>query len=93
MPSGVLPALVFVKVLILTDLYSGGMHFFTIIGMLFGAAIYAEVYPAMESSVLTWGNFGKITLPDVTGINEWILIVLLIIIFFLLFRFLGKKGL
>lgn len=66
---------------------------FAIIGMLFGAAIYAEVYPAMKSSVLTWGNFGKITLPGVTGINEWILIIILIIIFILLFRFFEKKGL
>ena len=66
---------------------------FAIIGMLFGAAIYAEAYPAMKSSVLTWGNFGKITLPGVTGINEWILIIILIIIFILLFRFFEKKGL
>ena len=66
---------------------------FAVIGMLFGAAVYAEVYPAMESSVLKWGNFGKITLPGVLGINAWIVIVVLIIIFILLFRFFEKKNL
>jgi len=66
---------------------------FALIGMLLGAAIYAEVYPAMKSTVLTWGNFGKLTLPEVLGINAWILIVILTIIFVLLFYFLEKKKL
>ena len=29
-----------------------------IFGMLFGAAIYAEVYPLMKKTILTWGDFG-----------------------------------
>lgn len=48
-----------------------------ILGMLAGAAIYAEAYPAMKKTVLTWGAYGKITLPEVLGINHWLLIVLL----------------
>ena len=31
-------------------------------GMLFGAAVFGEVYPIMRKSVLTWGDFGKITI-------------------------------
>ena len=66
---------------------------FALIGMLLGAAIYAEVYPTLKSSVLTWGNYGKITLPSVLGVNEWILIVFLTIIYVLLFYFFEKKKL
>ena len=66
---------------------------FALIGMLLGAAIYAEAYPAMKATVLTWGNFGKLTLPDVLGINAWILIVILTILFILLFYFFEKKKL
>ena len=61
--------------------------------MVLGAAIYAEVYPAMKSSVLKWGNFGKITLPGVLGINEWIIIIILTIIYILLFYYFEKKNL
>src|SRR4030042_6406257 len=35
-----------------------------ILGMLLGAAFYAEAYPAMQKTVLTWGDFGKITIPQ-----------------------------
>ena len=31
-----------------------------ILGMLVGAAIFAEVYPFFKKTVLTWGDFGKI---------------------------------
>ncbi len=66
---------------------------FGLLGMLLGAAIYAEMYPAMKGTVLTWGNFGKITLPSVLGINHWIVIVILVVAFIVLFRWFEKKGL
>ena len=66
---------------------------FGLLGMLLGAAIYAELYPAMKGTVLTWGNFGKITLPSVLGINHWIVIVILVVAFIILFRWFEKKGL
>lgn len=50
-----------------------------IFGMLFGAAIYAEVYPLVKKTILTWGDFGKITLPEILGLNHWIIIVLFVI--------------
>ncbi|NJD39966.1 MAG: YeeE/YedE family protein [Geobacter sp.] len=62
-------------------------------GMLAGAALFAELFPAMKASVLTWGNFGKITLPQLLGINHWFVIVPFIAGTILLFRWLEKKGL
>jgi hypothetical protein len=36
---------------------------FSLLGMILGAGLYAEFYPIMKGTVLTWGDFGKITLP------------------------------
>ena len=64
-----------------------------ILGMLAGAALFAEAYPGIKSTVLTWGNFGAITVPQVLGINHWPIIIPLIIGGILLFRWFEKKGL
>ena len=66
---------------------------FGLLGMILGAAIYAEMFPLMKATVLTWGNFGKITLPSALGINHWIVIVVLVAAFIGLFRWFEKKGL
>lgn len=64
-----------------------------ILGMLAGAALYAEAYPALKGTVLTWGDLGKITLAQVLGINQWIVIVILVIACLLLFSWFERKGL
>jgi hypothetical protein len=64
-----------------------------IVGMLCGAALYAEAYPTMKATVLTWGDFGKITLPQVLGVNHWFIILLFIIGGLYLFRWFERKGL
>jgi uncharacterized membrane protein YedE/YeeE len=67
--------------------------FWGILGMLFGAAVYAELYPQLKATVLTWGNFGKITLPQVLGINHWLIVVAMIVLALGMFRWFEKKGL
>ena len=64
-----------------------------IIGMLAGAALFAEAYPALKSTVLTWGDLGKITVPQVLGINHWPVIIVFAVLVVLLFRWFEKKGL
>jgi len=64
-----------------------------VLGMLVGAAVYAELYPAMKASVLTWGALGAITLPDVLRVSPWILIPLLTAAFVALFWLFEKKKL
>ncbi|MBN2516078.1 MAG: YeeE/YedE family protein [Deltaproteobacteria bacterium] len=63
-----------------------------ILGMMAGAALYAEAYPAMKSSILTWGNYGKITLSSILGWNHWVVIVVLSIIYVGLFYLFEKKN-
>jgi uncharacterized membrane protein YedE/YeeE len=66
---------------------------FGLLGMILGAGLYAEAYPLMKETVLTWGDFGKITIPTALGINHWIVIIILIAAFIALFRWFEKKGL
>jgi uncharacterized membrane protein YedE/YeeE len=64
-----------------------------ILGMILGAGLFAEAYPMLKETVYTWGNLGKITLPQVLGINHWVIIPIFIGFALLLFRWFEKKGL
>ena len=64
-----------------------------IFGMLAGAALFAEVYPVISETILQWGEQGSITLPQILGISEWIVISIFIIIGCTFFYWLEKKGL
>jgi len=64
-----------------------------ILGMLVGAGLYAEAYPAMKETVLRWGDLGKITLPQILGVTHWLIIPIFVFGGLLLFRWFEKKGL
>ena len=64
-----------------------------IAGMLVGAALYAESYPLMKITVLTWGDFGKITVPQLLGVNHWPVIAVFVAAGVLVLRWFEKKGL
>lgn len=61
-----------------------------VLGMLTGAGLYAEAYPYLSKKFLKICDYGKITLPDYTGVNHWIIIAglaaLILILFFLFER-------
>lgn len=62
-------------------------------GMLLGAALYAELFPLLKRTILTWGDYGKITIPQVLGVNHWIVIASFLVCGLLLFRWFEKRGL
>ena len=64
-----------------------------ILGLLVGAAIFAEAYPGLKKTVLTWGDFGKLTLPQVFGVSHWVIIALFVIGGLALFWWFEKRGL
>jgi hypothetical protein len=64
-----------------------------LLGMLCGGALYAWAYPFMKANIIPIGNFGKITLPQVLGINHWIVIVVFAIVVVSFFRLFEKKSL
>ena len=64
-----------------------------ILGMIVGAALFAEAYPTLKETVYTWGDLGRITVPQVLGVNHWVVIPLFIIGAVLVFWWFEKKGL
>jgi len=64
---------------------------FAILGMLTGAAVFAELYPFFLSTVMSWKDFGKIGLPDALGINHWFIIPVFFAAVIALFKLFEKK--
>jgi len=42
-----------------------------ILGILIGAGLYSEVYPFIQNNLLKLGDYGKLTLPTVLGVEPW----------------------
>ena len=66
---------------------------FGVIGMVVGAGMYAEMYPFFKSTVLAWSDLGKVGLPEVLGVNHWIIAMVFALMTLGLFRWFEKKGL
>lgn len=64
-----------------------------ILGGVAGAAAYAEVYPQVKAGLDTWANFGKLTLPTALGVNHWVVIVPLAVVYLAVFALFEKRGL
>ncbi len=66
---------------------------FAVAGMVAGAALYAELFPFIKSTVLTWKDFGKIGLLEVLSVSQWVIIPLFWTGTISLFFWFEKKGL
>ncbi len=64
-----------------------------VLGMLCGGALYAVIYPFMKAHIISIGKYGKIGVPQLIGINHWIVTIALAVLTILLFRFFEKKNL
>lgn len=64
---------------------------FAVIGMVVGAAVYAEFYPFFKSTVLAWKDFGKIGLPEAIDISQWIITPIFWVVAIALFFLFEKK--
>lgn len=72
----------------------GRLHaVFAIIGMVMGAALYAEMYPFFKSTVLAWKDFGKIGLQEALSVPLWVVIPIFWAGTVSLFLWFEKKGL
>jgi uncharacterized membrane protein YedE/YeeE len=66
---------------------------FAIVGMVAGAAVYAELYPFFKTTVLASKDFGKIGLPEALGVSQWVIIPFFWAGTISLFVWFEKKGL
>ncbi len=65
---------------------------FAILGMLLGAAIYAELYPFFKATVLALKDYGKIGLPESLGVSPWLLVLLFWLVALGIFYLFEKKN-
>ena len=63
------------------------------LGMILGAALYAELYPFFKATVLSWRDYGKIGLVETLGVSPWVLVAGFWAICLPLFAWFEKKGL
>ena len=46
-----------------------------VVGILLGSGLYAVAYPWLQRHVLARGEFGAVTLPELLGVNPWIVVL------------------
>ena len=63
-----------------------------VLGMMAGAAFFAEIYDTLRTSLLKWYDLGPVTLADVTKLPAWLLLGVLSLGALLLFRMLERGG-
>lgn len=64
-----------------------------ILGIVIGAGLYSEVYPLIQNNLLKMGNYGKLTLPGLLGVNHWVVIIPMVVACGALLIWLDRKGL
>jgi uncharacterized protein len=64
---------------------------FGVLGMLGGAAIFAEIYGGLTRTLLTWFDLGPVTLPELMNVPAWLVFGVLIAATGLLFRVLRSE--
>ena len=64
-----------------------------VLGILLGAGIFAAIYPRMQKVILTKGDFGELTLPQLLRVNPWIVVIPVVIILSGILLLLERAGL
>lgn len=71
----------------------GSRHaIFGVLGMLAGAAVFAEMQPWLNKTVLKVGDLGKVTLSNETGLSPWWFIVGMVVLAVVGFGALERGG-
>jgi len=70
------------------DALAGGLA-----GILIGSGIFAALYPGLKSGILKKGDFGNLTLPQLFKVNDWVVVVPVAVLIFLLLIWLERVGL
>ena len=62
-------------------------------GILIGAGLFAALYPRLSKGILNKGDFGDITLPRLFNVNDWVVVIPVAVLIFLLLYWLERAGL
>ncbi len=61
-------------------------------GILIGAGLFAAIYPRIQAPILSKGNFGEMTLPDLLKVRRWVVVVIVAFVIAGLLGFIEKSG-
>lgn len=61
-------------------------------GILIGSATFAELYPKLKGGIWNKGDFGKVTLPQLFRVNDWVVVAAVAVLIFLLLIWLERVG-
>jgi hypothetical protein len=62
-------------------------------GILIGTGLFAALYPRLRAGILKKGDFGNLTLPQVFKVNDWVVVVPVAVLIFVLLYGLEQSGL
>jgi len=62
-------------------------------GIIFGAGLFAAFYPVLQKKILSKGEFGDITFPQLLKVNPWVVITPVSVIIIGLLFLIEKMGL
>jgi len=62
-------------------------------GTLLGAGLFAAVYPKLQKPILSKGDFGAVTLPELLKVNAWAVVVPVAILLTALLLWMERAGL
>ncbi len=62
-------------------------------GILLGSWIFAVAYPKLQKPVLSKGDFGELTLPELLKVNPWVVVIPVAILLTALLVLMEKAGL
>ena len=62
-----------------------------VFGMLCGALAYVVAFPALQGLIKGFGDWGKVTLPQLTGLSPWIFVGALVVVAVLLRVFAARR--
>ncbi|MBN1889268.1 MAG: YeeE/YedE family protein [Thermoflexales bacterium] len=62
-------------------------------GILIGAGLFAALYPRLNQGILKKGDFGNLTLPQMLEVNDWVVVIPVAGLIFLLLYWLERAGL
>ncbi|MBE0478765.1 YeeE/YedE family protein [Candidatus Aerophobetes bacterium] len=46
-----------------------------VVGMLLGTGLFAAMYPMLNRSILQRGSFGTLTLPELSRVHAWVIVI------------------
>ncbi len=62
-------------------------------GIILGSGLYAAAFPKLRNGILKWGDYGQLTLPQLLKVNEWVVIIPLMVLISAFFLVLELNGL